>query len=311
MAEIKLHDAESNFGKPPSERTLEEKLRKGVFILDKPIGPTSHEAAAFVKKILGMRKAGHSGTLDYNVSGVLPVLLEESTKAARYLLGSRKKYVCILRLGERKGGEALEEAFSHFRGKIFQKPPLESAVVKKLRVREVFGLKVLEVDGKDVLFECDVEGGFYVRKICFDVGEVLGCGGQMLELRRTRAAGFEEGRARTLQDLSDAHWLWAEKHDGSELNRLVLNLEDALSKTMKKVVADDGAIKPISTGANLAIPGILSLDEGISSGESVQVLSGKGELICFAKALANSREIKEKHARGEGGLVFDVERVIT
>src|SRR3989338_1492377 len=171
----KLREFESSLGKSPSERTLEEKLKKGVFILDKPCGPSSHEAAAFVRKILGLKRAGHSGTLDPKVSGVLPVLLEESTKAARYLLGSRKKYVCIMRLGERKSGREIEEAFSHFHGKIFQKPPLESAVAKKLRVREVYGLKILEVDGREVLLECDVEGGFYVRKLCFDIGEVLGC----------------------------------------------------------------------------------------------------------------------------------------
>src|SRR3989344_2523873 len=148
-------------GKNP-ERSLEEKIRKGVFILDKPSGPSSHEAAAFVRKILGLTRVGHTGTLDANVSGVLPCLLEESTKAAKCLLGSRKKYVCILRLGEKKSFQEVEKAFSHFKGKIFQKPPLASAVAKKLRIREVFGLKVLEVEGEDVLFECDVVGRFYV-----------------------------------------------------------------------------------------------------------------------------------------------------
>src|SRR3989344_4659329 len=106
-----LRKAESKAGKPPGQRSLEEKLRKGVFVLDKPCGPTSHEAAAFIRKILGLRKAGHSGTLDYNVSGVLPVLLEEGTKAARYLLGSRKEYVCIMRLNERKSEKEIKEAF--------------------------------------------------------------------------------------------------------------------------------------------------------------------------------------------------------
>ena len=307
---IRLQEIECKVGEPPSERSLEEKIRKGVFILDKPSGPSSHEAAAFVKKILGQSKAGHSGTLDANVSGVLPVLLEESTKAAKYLLGSRKKYVCVLRLGENKSKKEIEDAFSHFKGKIFQKPPLESAVVKKMRVREVFELAVLEAEGKYVLFECDVEGGFYVRKICFDVGEVLGCGGEMAELRRVYAAGFTEKEAHSLQDLSDAFWLWTEKGEDKELQKMVLTLEEALEGKLKKVVVDDGAIKPITTGANLAIPGIVSLDESIENHESVQVLNGMGEIICFAKALIDSKEIVSRAQSGKGGLAFDVERVV-
>ena len=302
--------AESNYGKSVSERTIEEKLRKGVFILDKPPGPSSHEAAAFVRKLLGLKKAGHSGTLDANVSGVLPVFLEEATKAVRYFLGERKKYVCVMRLNERKSESEIEEAFSHFRGKIYQKPPLASAVAKKLRVREVFSLNVLEIEGKDVLFECDVEGGFYVRKLCTDVGEVLGCGAEMFELRRVYAAGFTEAKAHSLQDLSDAFWLWKEKGNAKELDGMVLNLEEALENALKKVVVDDGAIKPISTGANLAIPGIVALDDFISKDEAVQVLSGKGEIICFARALHSSKEIVAMEKQGKGGLAFDIERVV-
>ncbi|MEM4254908.1 MAG: RNA-guided pseudouridylation complex pseudouridine synthase subunit Cbf5 [Candidatus Norongarragalinales archaeon] len=305
---IGLRKGDGNYGKKPSERTLDEKLRKGVFVLDKPCGPSSHEAAAFVRKILGLKKAGHSGTLDANVSGVLPVFLEEATKAVRYFLGERKKYVCIMRLNERKSAKEIEDAFSHFKGKIYQKPPLASAVAKKLRVREVFGLRVLEIDGKDVLFECDVEGGFYVRKLCADVGEVLGCGAAMLELRRTYAAGFTEAKAHSLQDLSDAFWLWKEVGNSKTLDEMVFNLEDVLH--LKKVVVDDGALKPISTGANLAIPGIVEMDDSIEKGESVQVLSGKGEVICFAKALFSSKEIAEKERKGHGGLAFDIERVL-
>ncbi len=305
---IVLRKVESNYGKSVGERTLEEKMRKGVFVLDKPCGPSSHEAAAFVRKILGLKKAGHSGTLDANVSGILPVFLEEATKAVRYFLGERKKYVCIMRLNERKSAKEIEEAFSHFKGKIYQKPPLASAVVKKLRVREVFGLKTLEVDGKDVLFECDVEGGFYVRKLCSDVGEVLGCGGEMFELRRAYAAGFTEAQSHSIQDLSDAFWLWKEKGKEKELDSLILNLEDVLH--LKKVMVDDGAIKPITTGANLAIPGIVAMDDFISKDESVQVLSGKGEILCFARALFSSKEIVEKENKGHGGLAFDIERVI-
>jgi len=301
---IKLQEAVFEWGGKPSERSMQDRLKYGIVVLDKPCGPSSHEASAFVRKILHLTKAGHSGTLDPDVSGVLPVLLENSCKAAPFLLKERKQYVCIMRMNEEKTRKEVEDAFSHFRGKIYQKPPLESAVAKRLRIREVFELSVLETSGKDVLFSCDVEGGFYVRKLCFDVGEVLGCGAVMDELRRTKAAGFVEEQAYTLQALSDAFWFWTEKNDDSQLKKLVLNLEDGIA--LKKVVVDDGAIKPITTGANLAIPGIVALDEGIKRDENVQILSGKGELVCFAKALLSTEEI----ARRENGLAFDISRVV-
>ena len=290
--------------------TLQERLSNGLFILDKPIGPTSHEAAAFVRKILGIKKAGHSGTLDFNVSGVLPVLLGEGTKAARYLLGSRKKYVCIMRLNQTKGEREVREAMSHFHGRIFQKPPLESAVARKLRIREVFQLKFLEIEGKDVLFECDVEGGFYVRKLCTDLGEVLGCGGSMFELRRVYAAGFSEKEAHTLQDLSDAFWLWKEKGNEKELDKILLGLENSLGKNMKRVVAKSSVLKRITMGGNLGIDGIIALDEDIAQGESVQVLNDQGKLVCFAKALLNTKDLISLHKSGALKLAFDIERVV-
>lgn len=301
---IVLREEHGKWGKKPSERSLDEHLRYGIALVDKPRGPTSHEVSSFVKKILGLRKTGHSGTLDANVSGVLPVLLEESCKASGFLLRERKSYVCVMCLSKEKTRREIEEAFSHFRGKIYQTPPLESAVVKKLRVREVFALKVLEVEGRDVLFECEVEAGFYVRKLVFDAGEVLGTHAQMLELRRTRAAEFSENDCVTLQDLSDAHWLWRERGDERLLRKMVLPIERAVF--LKRVVVDDNAIRPITTGANIAVPGICALDEGIARGESVQVLSLKGELLCFATALLSGKEVK---SRGKG-IAFDVERVI-
>lgn len=301
---IKLQDAVFKWGEKPAERSMQDRLRYGVFVLDKPCGPSSHEASAFVRKILHLNKAGHSGTLDPDVSGVLPVLLENSCKAAPFLLKERKQYVCIMRMNEEKTRKEVEEAFSHFQGKIYQKPPLESAVAKRLRIREVFALEIMEVDGKDVLFSCDVEGGFYVRKLCTDAGEVLGCGAVMDELRRTKAAGFTEAQSHTLQDLSDAYWLWAEKKDDSQLKQLVMPLEEATG--LKRVVVDDGAIKPITTGANLAIGGIISLDGGIKRDENVQILSGKGELLCFAKALLSADEIVLR----KDGLAFDISRVV-
>lgn len=301
---ILLHDEKSIKGKKPSERSVEERLRFGVVLIDKPKGPSSHEVSAFVKKIAGSIKTGHSGTLDQNVSGVLPVFLNDACKAVGVFIGARKEYVCTMLLGEEKTRREIEETFDNFRGRIYQTPPLASAVVKQLRIREVYDLKVLEVDGRKVLFRAAVQGGTYIRTICSHFGEVIGCGAEMADLRRTKAAGFTEDDCVTLQDFSDAFWLWREKGDAHAIEKCVHNLEDVLH--LKKVVVSDGALKPITTGANLAIPGINSLNEKILEGEIVQLVTEKGEVACIARALMPS----EKIAGQKQGMAFDVERVI-
>ncbi|MBI4360662.1 RNA-guided pseudouridylation complex pseudouridine synthase subunit Cbf5 [Candidatus Micrarchaeota archaeon] len=301
---ITLHSEESTWGKTMDEKTVDEILPYSLVVIDKPCGPSSHEVSAYVKKILGVTKTGHSGTLDPEVSGVLPVLLGEATKAAGFLLRERKTYVAVMKLRDPQTDEQLEDAFQRFRGKIYQKPPKKSAVKRELRIREVYSLKLLQNAGQFVVFESEVQAGTYIRKLCYDLGEYLGCGGLMAELRRINAAGFPENQAHPLQHLSDAVWLWKEKGDDSEIKKILVPIENAIQ--LKKVVVSDGAIKPITTGANLAIPGILSLDEGIRKDEPVQILSGKGELLCFAKALKDSEEIQSK----KKGIAFDIERVI-
>lgn len=301
---ITLHDEESTWGKTFAEKTVADLLPYSIVVIDKPCGPSSHEVSAWVKKLCGVTKAGHSGTLDPEVSGVLPVLLGEATKAAGHLLKDRKTYVALMKLRDSQSDKQLEEAFSRFRGPIYQTPPKKSAVRRVLRVRNIYRLELLENAGNFVLFESEVEAGTYIRKLCYDMGEVLGCGGLMAELRRIQAAGFTESQSHTLQDLSDALWLWREKDQDDVLRKMLVPVEQAIA--LKKVVVSDGAIQPITTGANLAIPGILALDEGIKPEEPVQILSGKGELICLAKALMGSEKIREN----KKGMAFDIERVI-
>ncbi|MGB9576969.1 MAG: RNA-guided pseudouridylation complex pseudouridine synthase subunit Cbf5 [Candidatus Norongarragalinales archaeon] len=303
MPQLILQEEEASLGKRVQERSLQERLHYGLIVIDKPPGPTSHEVSSFVRKILGLKKAGHTGTLDANVSGVLPTLLGEACKASKFVSGRTKTYVCVMRLGAERSKKELEAAFENFRGKIWQKPPLASAVAKKLRVRQVYSLEVLEVEGRDVLFQARVDAGTYIRNICFDAGEVLGCGAEMAELRRVEAAGFTEDDAITLQELSDLWWLYQEKGI-DELSPKVIPVENALQ--LKKVVASDGALHAISTGADLAVPGVISLDDSIKRGDIVEILSGKGELVCVARALMSADEI----AKTRKGIAFDVERVI-
>ncbi len=298
-----LYKEQSKVGKSPSERSIEEALEFGVVCIDKPQGPSSHEVSAFARKILNIEKTGHTGTLDPNVSGVLPVLLNQSCKASHFLGNTTKEYVCEMQLAKPIKQKKLNSVFNRFKGKIYQKPPLASAVAKNLRIRETYELQILEVIDAKVLFQVASEAGFYVRNLVFDIGEVLGVKAEMAELRRTRASGLTEKQAVTLQELSDYYWLWKEKQR-EDLKKFIIPIENFVS--LKKVVVSDDCLKPISTGADLAIPGILSLDEKIQKDEHVGIYTGKGELVAIANALMPFTEIKSS----KKGIAFDIVRVI-
>jgi H/ACA ribonucleoprotein complex subunit 4 len=303
---IVLRRERPKLGKAPSRRSVSEMLEYAVIPIDKPIGPTSHKVAEWARRILGARKGGHSGTLDYDASGVLPVMLNQACKISNFLMQQRKSYVCLAELGEEKSKEEVEAALKKFEGKIMQLPPERAAVVRKLREREVYEIRLLEVEGRHVLFDAEVQAGTYMRVLCEDLGKELGCAGRMIELRRTSAAGFDEGEAVTLQELSEAWWLYKNKRETRPLKEMLRQAEDVLGLKLKRVVASDFALPSITRGADLAVPGIISLDEGIEKGDLVAVFSQKGELVCIARALVSSKSV----ARAKKGIAFDVERVI-
>ncbi len=114
------------FGKHPSQRSIDEHIKYGIVNIDKPPGPTSHEVAAWTAKIMGLSKAGHGGTLDPKVTGVLPVALEESTKIIRALLLAGKEYICLMRLHQAMPEKRIREVFREFTGEILQRPPVKA-----------------------------------------------------------------------------------------------------------------------------------------------------------------------------------------
>ncbi|MDD1738400.1 MAG: RNA-guided pseudouridylation complex pseudouridine synthase subunit Cbf5, partial [Methanothrix sp.] len=205
---------DASFGLPPEKRSLKQHLSLGAINLDKTSGPTSHEVAAWVKRILEVDKAGHSGTLDPKVTGILPVLLGDATRIMETLLLAGKEYICLMRLHKPVPKKQIMEVCQEFMGPIFQKPPLKSSVVKELRIRTIYYLDVLEIEEQHVLMRVGCEAGTYIRKLCFDIGLALGCGANMEELRRTRAGPFrEDGTLVNLHNLTDAVAAWKEKGD--------------------------------------------------------------------------------------------------
>ncbi len=272
----------------PEERPIPELLETGFIIIDKPQGPTSHEVSAWVRKILGARKSGHPGTLDPQVSGVLPVAINRSTRILSELSGADKEYVGVIRFRDKQPPEKVEDLFKKFTGTIEQTPPKMSAVRRRKRKRKVYNLIPLEYKGKDVLFSVSCEAGTYIRTLCSDMGKLV-TGAEMIELRRTKFGKISEGNCHTLQELSDALWKYEEKNEELALRSIAKPLEAFI--TSKRITAKDSALESICSGAPLNAPGVLSSEE-FSKGEKVAIMNSAGGLVALGTAEVESDEIK-------------------
>jgi len=189
---------------------------------------------------------------------VLPVALEESTKVVQAFLDSGKEYVCLMLLHGEVPNEDLVRVLSEFTGEIYQKPPLRASVKRESRKRAIYYIDLLERDGNRVLFKVGCQAGTYIRKLCSDVGEVLGVSAHMQELRRTRSGPFTESSGlHTLHEVVDAHARFLEG-DETAIRTIVKPVEDAL-EYIPKIRIRDSAVDAVCHGASLAIPGVVDL----------------------------------------------------
>ena len=279
-----------SWGLEPKKRAIKELISNGMINLDKPKGPTSHQVSDYVQKILGIEKAGHSGTLDPQVTGVQPLGLGKSTRITEYLLTAPKEYVGIMHLHKEVEKEELQKTIEKFIGKIQQLPPIKSAIKRELRTREIYEFEVLEIKDKDVLFRVKCQAGTYIRKLNHDMGLALGTGAHMAELRRIRAGPFgEEDNLVTLQDLQDAFYLY-EKEGKEEFLRHCLQPVESALKFISKCWVLDTALLSISHGRDLSIPGVSKL-ENFRKSDVVAIMSLKGELIAIGEAAMSAVEI--------------------
>lgn len=213
-------------------------MANGIIIIDKPAGWTSMDVCAKLRGILKTKKIGHAGTLDPMATGVLPVFVGQATRAVSFAEGGEKEYVARLRLGLTTntqdtegealtqspvtvGREELEAVLPRFTGEISQIPPMFSAikingqklydlarqgkeVERKARAVTIFALEVVEqVSETDYILRIRCSKGTYVRTLCHDIGQALGCGGCMFSLRRTMAAGFTLDESVTLEQMQE------------------------------------------------------------------------------------------------------------
>ena len=295
--------SDARFGCIPQERPVADTIRFGVINLDKPPGPTSHQVSDYAQRILGVASAGHSGSLDPQVTGVLPIVTERATRLAHVLLKGGKEYVGVMHLHKPVPEERLRAAVAAFVGKITQLPPLKSAVKRQLREREIYKFELLEIGGQDVLFTVSCEAGTYVRKLCHDLGERLGVGAHMAALRRTRVTTFREAESVTLHDLQDALVFW--KEEGNEkLIRHCIAPAERVVEHLPKVWVLDSAVESICHGRAVAVPGISRLTP-LQQGQLTAIMTLKGELVALGPAQMSHEDV----LKNEKGIVVKTHKV--
>ena len=306
---IRLRKAEARIAQgvgrtsSPERRGIEELLRNGVVVIDKPMGPTSHQVTSWVREMVGAAKAAHGGTLDPRVTGVLPVGFGVAVRAMDSLHHGTKEYVGVMKMHGDVDRGRLEEVFEEFVGEIIQTPPVRSAVRRAPRTREVHALRLLESSERNVLFRVECDAGTYIRSLCVDMGDAIGIGGHLQDLRRTRAGGIGEDQSVTLHDLKDA--LEAHATGESEALRAMLNPMELLFNHMPSIEIKDSAVDAVCHGADLAAPGIVSLDDNISKDDVVVIMTANGEGVGLGKALMTSKEMMARNK----GLAAETMRV--
>ena len=298
-------ETNSELGEDPTNRDVNELMDFGIINMDKYKGPTSHQISDFVKKILGIKKSGHSGTLDPAVTGVLPIALGRSTRVVQTLLKAGKEYVGVMHMHKIISEKELKKVIKKkFTGKIRQLPPIKSAIKRQWRWRTIYYFEILEIEEKDVLFRVGCEAGTYIRKLCSDIGDVLECGAHMAELRRTKAGPFNEDTLCTLHDLKDALWYFQNKKDEVRIRKCIQPIENAVAH-IPKVWVMDNAVNGLCHGINLKVPGISKLHSDIEKDQMVALMTLKDELI----GIGTSVMVANKVMKEKKGLAVKINKV--
>ena len=291
----------------------------GVIIMDKPQDYTSFDVVAVMRRLLGEKKIGHTGTLDPMATGVLPLLLGKATRAIPFLEDSDKRYEACFQLGyatdtqdstgrriqesaRRVETRQVEEAMQAFRGEILQLPPMYSAVQKngqrlyelarrgieverEKRPVTIYRLELLafEEDSQSGRLLVDCSKGTYIRTLCHDLGVALGTCGVMTALRRTTAAGFTLEEAVTLEEAK-------EQHAGGTLESCVRPVE-FLFREKPEVVVSAAQAQRFCNGGALALER-LSRMEKAADGKRYRVKAPDGRFLGLCEVCNESGELK-------------------
>lgn len=281
----------------------------GILIVDKSAGISSAKVVARVKKLLKARKAGHTGTLDPLATGVLVCCINRATKLSRFFLHGEKKYEAILHLGIETDTQdstgkvtntynniefsekTIRSVFKQFEGTISQLPPVYSAlkykgiplykharknrpVQKPARRVSILSLEILEISLPTIRFEVTCSAGTYIRTLCADIGEALGCGGHLKGLRRTESSGFTIKDAAKLEALENSAL-------SKDVSGRIIGMSNAL-KNMAEYVADKRLTQKIMHGSIITKkdfhPEKGNLEEGF-----IKIIDAENSLIAILK----------------------------
>jgi tRNA pseudouridine55 synthase/H/ACA ribonucleoprotein complex subunit 4 len=212
----------------------------------------------------------------------------------------------VVQLHDSVDRKKLEEVVEYFKGQIYQKPPLRSSVKRAIRVKTIYDIEILDQQGRYLLLRVLCDPGTYMRKLAHDMGLILGVGAHMRELRRTRTGPFKEDETMvTLQEVSEALYMWRNMGDERYLRKIILPVEVSTAH-LPKIIVLDTAVDALAHGADLAAPGVAMLTKNVEAGKTVAIYTLKGELVALGKALKNSEEI----AKMDKGVVVKTSRVI-
>ena len=230
------------------EKPINELLEFCIINVDKPAGITSFVCADKVRKILNAKKAGHTGTLDSGVTGVLPVLLNRATRLSNYFMKKDKVYIGKMLVHRNISEQRLKDEMEAFIGKIMQKPPVRSRVKRVLRERIVNKFKIIKKEGKIVEFESDVQAGTYIRKLISDLGEKIG-GAHMIELKRVRAGIFKVDESHSLEEIQGAVKDWNAGNE--ERLRKILIPAEIIKQVVTSLQVKEESVKGLLNGKPL------------------------------------------------------------
>jgi predicted rRNA pseudouridine synthase len=281
-----------------------KRLQEGAFLLvDKPRGPSSHQVTAWVREMLHLKLAGHAGTLDPNVSGLLWIGVGPALKLLPLVLEFPKRYVGVVEMQGEVPAAAFAAALKEFQGPVFQTPPVRSAVKRQRRIRTIHRIELLDTDGPRRVLDVVCDSGTYIRTLAVDLGDALGVGGHLAELRRTGTGPFDEAQSVSLATLADAIARDA-AGEPAPLMALLHPLEEVV-REFPQIVVKDVAASAIAHGADLAPGGIAQLGRPFAEGARVVLRSRSGELLAYGIALKASTEVKAKAP----GWTIDCQRV--
>jgi tRNA pseudouridine55 synthase len=308
-------------------------MMNGVVIIDKPAGKTSHDIVSEVKRIMGVKKAGHTGTLDPMATGVLPICLNEATKLARFLSDEGKEYLATMLLGTRTDtldtdgqiisqsdkqvtAEEVKSALAQMVGKIKQVPPAYSAVkhcgepLYKWARRGVFlttapreveiqYIVVEDISLPCVTFRVACSKGTYIRTLCADVGEILGCGACLCGLRRLRSGFFSEDMAVSLDNYNVT-----DKKD--ELESKVLPLNESLP-LFAAIEVGDGFADKLRAGLQPSVEAMQAyVLPFLQTGDMVKFVSNEGRLVAIAEMISPVNKFPEIGSSGQAAKIVRV-----